>query len=216
MENAMKLLNSFFSGQLLALLFFWLPLLMFAVIMSGSLEIKVIMVFFWFISIFMYHGFSTSFENFNILEKHLNPKQPETKKEESNDKPKTEKEIHQEKIQNLLEYIKRTKTISSIKPCGEHKILLTFTDRTTLKIWVANKYYAFAMSGEYIGAKGGKTVWEKTFHNSKFSEIFDNWIKNSQTQIKTFEEDSFEYIIEDDIILKPSIEDYGFKSGEEK
>ena len=124
----MKLLNSFFSGQLLVLLLFELPLLMYAVIMSGSLEIQMMIVFIWFISIFGLHGLITSFENFNIIEKHLNPQQHQTKKDESNNKPKTEEDIYREKIHNLLEYIKRTKTILSLKPDDMHHIILTFTE----------------------------------------------------------------------------------------
>jgi hypothetical protein len=211
----MKLLNSFFSGQLLALLFFEFPLLMYAVIMSSSLEIQMMMVFIWFISIFGLHGLITIFDNFTILEKHLNPQQSETKKEESNDKPKTEKEIYQEKIHNLLEYIKRTKTILSVNPDGIHHIILTFTDRTTLKIWVANKYFGFASDGEYIGSKGGKTVWKYVYMKENFSKVFDSWIKNFQTEFKLFEEERAEYRIERESGAIP-IEDYGFKSGEEK
>lgn len=212
----MKLLNSFFSWQFWVFLLFEIPLLIILVNSDCSLEIKAIIVFIWFISIFGLHGLVTSFENFNILEKHLNPNQPETKKDGVNDKPKTEKEIYREKIQNLLEYIKRTKTILSVKPDGMRHIILTFTDRTTLKIWVANKYFGFASGGEYIGRKGGKIVWKYVYLKEGFSKVFDCWIKNFQTESKTFEEERAEYCIERPMDNTIPIEDYGFKSGEEK
>jgi len=171
-----------------------IPSLAIANFSQTDISIRIIGIFAFWAVIILGITLMNIFENFSTIDKKFFP-QPindESKKEEKSKTPKTEEEIAKEKIENLLKYIMNTKSINSVKPDGNHEIIICFTDRTSLKIWVANKYFAYAGDGLYNGIDCN-IKWKGLYPDEALQRMFDNWILNYQNNFKRFEMEDFTY-----------------------
>lgn len=93
-------------------------------------------------------------------------------------------------VGSFLSYIMQTKQVVAITPFGNYEITLKFQDGTSMNVWVANKYYAFAMCGEYFG-KTNRIKWNRVWLISEDSaKLFEQWFTNSFNNYKRFELDS--------------------------
>jgi len=125
-------------------------------------------------------------ENFKIINKRFfeNEKDIDFEKLSESEKLKI-------KVENFIKYIMTTKRIKEVKKDGKFNIVMFFTDKSSLNIWISNKYYAFASNGKYKGTNNNKIIWN-TYISPSLAEEFDNWIQN-QIKIQIYENEDIEY-----------------------